>query len=449
MRTTSALIACGAAALLAFSLGAAPAAAQPAPDPKIEAAQRVFEVLPEDERRAIQADLIWTGHYNGTVTGGFGPLTYRAINAFTGKSGPAADGLLAPAQRAALKDGAARARAAAGFEVLTDPRSGIRIGVPTRVLTKRATNALGGTRWQSADEKVTLDTRTGQPGETLETLFERASAASADRKVTYKLQRPDFYVVSGETRTGKFYARMAQGPEGLRGFSVGYDKAMADRVDRLVIAIAAAFEPFPGAAAPAVPATPQAGAPPAAPTPAGARALGGVIVAPGRAVTSRAALEACTGASVGGRPVAVLPGTGPLATIEAAGGAPAPMRADAVPDGEALVVLAPGPDGLVAIPARAVTANGRLALAAPLQPGAGGSPAFDRAGRLALVVSADPGRSFMVAGIVPERNHAAERVEANGGQAGAGPAGAGAGDLTTGAIVEARRGSVLRIDCRP
>ena len=65
------------------------------------------------------------------------------------------------------------------------------------------------------------------------------------RKITYKLLRPDFFVVTGETATGRFYRRLAAGPDGLRGFSIGYDKALAADLDRLVIAIAASFEPFP------------------------------------------------------------------------------------------------------------------------------------------------------------------------------------------------------------
>ncbi len=428
-----------AAALLL--LWAWPAAAQPAPDPKLQAAQQVFDGLPEDERRAIQSDLIWTGHYNGTVTGGFGPLTFRAINTFAGKTGAAADGLLTPAQRKALKDGAARARSEAGFEIVTDSRSGIRIGVPLKVLPKAGTAPLGGGRWQSADGKVTLDTRVGQPGETLASLFERATAAnpnSPDRKVTYKLLRPDFYVVSGETRTGKFYARMAEGPAGLRGFSVGYDKAMAERIDRLVIAVAAAFEPFPAPGSPAPVAGPERSVD--SPVQSPVRSVTAVRLAAGRAVTSRAALDACPGPRIAGSPVQVTAGAGALVTLDIAGGGmPAPVRTDAPAEGEDLVVLSHAAEGLVAMPARAGSIGGAPAIMAPLQPGAAGSPVFDRSGRLALIVTADPARTFMVAGILPERAHAAARVE--GGAAPAGP------PLSTGAIVAARQGALVRIEC--
>ena len=228
------------AALSAGALAQAPA---PAANPQLAAAQASFESLPEAERRAIQADLIWSGHFNGAVSGSYGPLTFRAINAFkAGKGAP--DGLLTPAERRSLAQSAQAAREAAGFRVIADERTGLRIGIPAAVLPKRDVSP-SGSRWQSADGKITLDTSATPPGETLEAVYEKATAPTPNnpgRKITYKLLRPDFFVVTGETPTGKFYRRLASGPSGLRGFSIGYDKALAASVDKLVIAIAASFE---------------------------------------------------------------------------------------------------------------------------------------------------------------------------------------------------------------
>ena len=45
--------------------------------------------------------------------------------------------------------------------------------------------------------------------------------------MTYKLLRPDFFVISGETQTGRFYRRLEKGSDGsLRGFSIGFDKSL-------------------------------------------------------------------------------------------------------------------------------------------------------------------------------------------------------------------------------
>ncbi|MFD0936219.1 serine protease, partial [Methylobacterium trifolii] len=150
--------------------------------------------------------------------------------------------------RAALLAAGETARKAARFTVKPDPASGVVMGVPEGLLTRRSALP-GGTRWQSADGRVTLESRSFPQGETdLDALFERATAPLNDRKVTYKLKRPDFVVVTAETGTGRSYVRYASGAEGIRGFALGYDRALAAQVDRLVIAIANSFVPFPGAA---------------------------------------------------------------------------------------------------------------------------------------------------------------------------------------------------------
>lgn len=126
------------------------------------------------------------------------------------------------------------------------------MGVPERLLGRR-TALPSGTRWQSQDGRVTLESRAFPPGtESLDALFEKATAPLPGRKVTYKLRRPDTVVVTAETGPGLSYIRYASGPEGVRGFLLGYDRALAPEVDRLVIAVANAFVPFPDpAAAPA------------------------------------------------------------------------------------------------------------------------------------------------------------------------------------------------------
>ncbi|TXN39501.1 serine protease, partial [Methylobacterium sp. WL18] len=136
------------------------------------------------------------------------------------------------------------------FRVAVDPASGAAIGVPERLLSKR-TALPAGTRWQSADGRVTLESRAIPPGgETVDGLFDQLTVPLPTRKVTYKLRRPDSLVVTAETGTGLSYVRYDAGPQGVRGFLIGYDRALAAEVGRLVIAVANAFEPFPTAAAP-------------------------------------------------------------------------------------------------------------------------------------------------------------------------------------------------------
>ena len=458
---------------LTLALLSAPfASAQaPAPNPQMAAAQAGFEVLPEAERKAIQNDLIWAGQFNGAVSGSYGPLTFRAINAFKGGRGPA-DGLLTPAERAALAKAAQAARDAAGFKMFADEKTGVQIGIPTKLLPKRDVTPSGGSRWQSADQKVTLDTSTTPPGgEDLAAIFNKAIAVNPNspRKITYKLLRPDFFVVTGETPRGRFYRRLSAGPQGLRGFSIGYDKALAPSVDKLVIAIAASFEPFPAGAVPAQPsavagtaASPSSGLSSLfAPAPRSNERYGVALALNERmALSAAAAVDNCRTLRVGNRNAKLRlkdDASGlVLLDLDGAGAAKPPgLRSEAAEASEALVLVAFGNDAgkraAVALPGQGGPAGGKPALSAPLQPGQAGAPAFDRQGRLVGIVTDNPSDKILIAGVAPQRSYGfadAAAIQAMLGKAGVAlPAAAAGPELSTGAVVERVSGAVQPIVC--
>ncbi|MCJ2129355.1 serine protease [Methylobacterium sp. E-045] len=429
----------GAAAALALLVlpvqaqGPAQAPARPAPaaDPAFEAAKAAFEPLSEADRKGWQDALVWTGDYNSVITGTFGRRTYDALLSYQKRAGNPAPGFPDARMRAAILAAGDMARKAARFTVKPDSASGVVIGVPERLLAKRSPQA-GGTRWQSGDGRVTLDTKSFSPDETgLDTLFARATAPAADRKVTYKIKRPDFLVVTGETATGKSYIRYAAGAGGIRGFTIGYDKALGPDVDRLVIAIANSFAPFPETAdtAPAqVAAKPGGTLDRPLPGPA-VRALPplsrsaatagiGLIVAPGRVLTTSSALEACAApriADMAARIVKVDPGRG-LALLEGAGvkGRVAPLaaRGSALTPGDALVVLGADAGGGIAVSSGQISSGqvssgqvGQERLSAPLQPGSSGAVVLDRDGALAGLVARYPLSPRLVAGVAPPMSY--------------------------------------------
>jgi len=457
--------------LAALLLAAQPAAAQPAPapaqqpapDPKLLAAQQAFEALPEAERRAIQQDLGFATAFNGAATGSFGPLTYRAIQSFEREQKLVVDGMLAPDERRQLAAVAQNARRALRFAVLDDGRTGARIGVPQNVFVKRETNAVGGSRWQTADGKATLDT-TALPagGETLQQIFDRTTAASPNRKITYKLMRPDFFVVTAETASGKSYRRMSLGPDGaIRGFAIGYDKAAAADLDKIVISIANSFEAFPTAAA-TQPAVAGAASVPtaAAAIPATAaprdRLSTGLLLQGGFLLVAEAGVRDCRSLAVGPRRlvarVAASEGPGGLALIRAEGlpRAQALAAAAAPKSDEALTAIAqawsgaqPGP-----IYAQAIAA-GSDRIAAPLQPGGAGAALFDSAGALAGLVTDDPGARRQIAGVAPAARYryaGPERIAAFLRANGAALA-EGDGAKPAGGVAAQRREAVVALVC--
>lgn len=421
---------------------------QALPGPAYEAARAAFEALPEADRISIQDALVWTGDYASTADGDFGRRTFEAILAWQQRAKRPASGILDRPSLAALAGAAGRAKAAAGFAVVTDPASGVRIGIPQKLLPKRSPNTIGGTRYQSADERVTLDTRS-QPGgpDELRGLYERNIAIrTAGRNVTYRLARPDFFVIAGETAGGRFYSLYAQGEGAIRGFSIGYDKALAGDLDRISVAVANSFQPF-GKAAPEPGLMAERPVPPPRPAATAAGlALTGLAVAPRRVLAPAAALETCPEPRIDGAAARIVSKSRDFAVIEPASPRrPAPLRfAAGPPEGSGLVAFFAGSEGgrAVVTPAEFV-AEGRLV--APLQDGATGAVVLDRTGAVAgMVGSVTLGRRT-VAGLVPPATYAfigaAPMKDAAGAQQGPadGPAAAGSASAILPALV--------RIEC--
>lgn len=392
--------------LLAFSgffslcANAQNAPARPA-DPAFVAAAAAFERFDAAERRAIQRDLIWTSAFTGAATGEFGALTFAALKRLDDSIKMPVNGVLSAEKRKKLADAAEAGRRAIGFRIETDATSKMRIGVPTKLLSKRSASPAGLSRWQDEREQITLDLSIGKPDDDLVQLFERGTAANvAGRRITYRLQRPDFFVISGETATGKFYRRLEKGSDGvLRGFSIGYNKALSPAFDWMVIAIATSFEAQPGlnpqptGVASTLP-TPG----PSRPTAPEPKRVSAVEIAPGKFITSAAAIASCKALHMGqpSQAARVEKQANGLALLAFARPNSAPLALAPV-GGEA--ILLQHDRGGVLLAASAVLVEGRAEV--PLQTGGAGAPLVDRGGRLVGLVTDEPRTNFQVAGVVP------------------------------------------------
>jgi hypothetical protein len=442
-------------AAIAISLAVLPALAQTrapvtarAEDPALAAARAAFESLGEAERRGLQDALVWTGDQVGGTDGAFGRQTYEGLMAYQRRLGAAPTGLLDAKARASLLAEGQTLRQAAGFTMIDDQKTGVRIGIPTRLLPKRGTNPSGGSRWQSPDGTITVDTRSVPDGDaTLQSLYDRNLANQGPgRKVTYKVLRPDFFVVSGETSGGRFYTRYAVVPDGLKGVSIGYDKSLGKGAEKLVIAVANSFAPAGAVYAPAI-AVPEP-APPANPALLGT----GLVTAPRRIATTAKA-EGCTSLHARGRPARVVArGADGLVFLEPAEPLdPSPLPTSAAPADDPLAVLAlssgatEGPPILVVAPGKV----GGAVLTAPVQPPADGAVILGRDGGLVGLVTADDRARPAIAGTVPASRYrvvSADRL-ADGGEPKAAP-----GDIAApnaAALVAAVRAAIVPITCGP
>lgn len=413
------LMALCAAAVPASAQTAAPALGAAQPDPVFAAAQKAFESLPEADRKAIQDDLVWATDFRGGTSGSFGPLTFKAVSAFQKQAGATVDGILKPEQRAAIAAAANKARASAKFSVLVDGKTGVRIGVPQRPLPRTMAGATG-TRWASADNTVALETAV-ESGTPLAGLFDRLIAPAPNRKVTYKLLRPDWFVVTADAAGQRSYVRYAVVGQAVKGFVFSYPVAGGPEFDRLAVAIANSFDPAPGSGDAAVASAPPA---PGGQVPAGQQVLAqrslpgssglvatGVAIAPGKVLTV-ASVAGCPAPNAATLPakIAAADKDSGLALLDVPGlkAKPAALSPGTAGDGAALVVVgfaeqAQGAPQLVIAPGEARVPQGGAALRifAPLQHGAAGSLVLDRQGGLAGVVSGAAQEPRLVAGITP------------------------------------------------
>jgi hypothetical protein len=458
-----------------------PSGAQNAPatavgaDAAFDSQKSAFEAMTEADRRAIQDALIWSGQYFGVVDGTFGKRTRDAIVAWETAAKMPATGLVDSGRLAAMLAAAQKARAAARFQAFTDDKSGIKIGAPLKILDKRAVNEAGGARLAKADGSVTLDLSSATGGEAkLGLLYAALTADAPGRKITLKISKPDFFIVSGEEAARKFYERMAKAPAGsadpaaLRGFRFSYPAAQSAEMDRMVVAIANSFEPFPVAASTASGervAAATATAPPT-PPPAPGRpylAATGFLVAPGQALSAIAASD-CPNPTIDGKPAKFaredrVLGLSLLAVDPAAASsASAPNLGPLGPDMLALSYAAEEPAGRVALNVTAATLfhsgeNGApSSLLASLPKSGGGSPVFDRQGDLVAIVAASMGETKLVAGVAPLAPHRAieaEQIKTFLALTGEAPAKvANAAPLGAGEIAAAKRALVVAISCR-
>jgi hypothetical protein len=272
----------------------APAATPSANEAAMAAQKAAFLALPDATRKAAQGALVWLGLYVGVNGGDFGEHTRDAILAFQASLKAPADGALSAPELKALLAAAQNAREAAGFQIVSDPRTGARIGAPLKLFS-----ALPGAR---------LDFAPNDDAD-LGVLYTRLPTATPVRKIAYKAIKPDtFFVVSGQDGPVKFYTRFDKNPAGtlpMRGFTFAYSASQIAALDRIAIAVANSFEPFlESAGAPAANAAGPSASNPAPSLPVPQPAATALVVAPGKALTALKT-NGCPNPTVAGKPVRI------------------------------------------------------------------------------------------------------------------------------------------------
>jgi trypsin-like peptidase/putative peptidoglycan binding protein len=217
----------------------APAAtATPAPPAELTS-------IPPAERLKIQAALYWAGDFSSEAAGD--DALDAAIRSFQKRNKLKVTGALTPEQRATLVSAAASHEQEFGWTVVTDPATGVRIGLPGKLVPNTRDTAHG-TRWSSPHGEVQVETFRIE-NTALATLFEQEKKASS-RKIEHSALTEDGFIVSGMQGLKLFTVRARQRNGEIRGFTLLYDQMMEGIVAPVMVAMASAFSPFPERAAP-------------------------------------------------------------------------------------------------------------------------------------------------------------------------------------------------------
>jgi len=222
----------------------APAAERPAA-PTNGALREAYAALPLAERFAIQSDLIWSGDYNGMISGDVGDRAIAAVKAFQKRNKSRETGILTPEERALLAASVREKQDQVGWTLVEDPvMVGVRLSIPARLAPRKERGRTGG-RWTSSRGEVQIETfRDSIADTTFAALFEQQKKSPAGRRTEYSALRADFFVLSGLQGLKKFYVRAQLRENEVRGISILYDQAMDGIMEPVVVAMSSAFAPF-------------------------------------------------------------------------------------------------------------------------------------------------------------------------------------------------------------
>jgi peptidoglycan hydrolase-like protein with peptidoglycan-binding domain len=215
--------------------------------PALQKPEETANAMAQAERLALQSDLAWVGQYNGAITGDVSERMVNAIKEFQKSRGAKQTGVLNSQERGTLADTARRKQESVGWKIVTDPLTGVRLGIPTRLVPQQASDA-NGTKWTSPTGTIQIQlARRKEAGPVTAKLAEREKKEPG-RNIDYTVVKPDFFVLSGLQGLKKFYLRGTFKGDEVRILTILYDQATENTVEPVVIAMSSAFNAFPAAA---------------------------------------------------------------------------------------------------------------------------------------------------------------------------------------------------------
>jgi hypothetical protein len=198
--------------------------------------------IPEAQRLAIQADLVWLNSYGEMGAEEINAHLVDQIKAFQRRNNGKDTGVLSDQERAALADAVKAKQAAAGWRLIDDTATGARLGVPEKLVPKSSA-ARTGSRWTSAGGQVQIETFRLREA-SLPALFDQEKRTS-QREIGSSNLGSNSFVITGQQKLKKFVERVQSSDSEVRGVTILYDQATEGTMAPVAIAVADTFDGFP------------------------------------------------------------------------------------------------------------------------------------------------------------------------------------------------------------
>jgi peptidoglycan hydrolase-like protein with peptidoglycan-binding domain len=215
--------------------------------PALQKPEETANAMAQAERLALQSDLAWVGQYNGAITGDVSERMVNAIKEFQKSLGGKQTGVLNPQERGLLADTAKKKQESVGWKIVTDPGTGVRLGIPTKLVPQQASDA-NGTKWTSPTGTIQIQLARRKEASPVTAKLAEREKKEPGRNIDYTVVKPDFFVLSGLQGLKKFYMRGTFTGDEVRILTILYDQATENTVEPVVIAMSSAFNAFPAAA---------------------------------------------------------------------------------------------------------------------------------------------------------------------------------------------------------
>src|SRR5579862_9785138 len=202
-----------------------------------------YASIPEMERLSVQADLAWLGHYEGAPGGDYDQHTVEAIKAFQKIIGNRETGVLNEQERARLAAAAHGPQEADGWQIVDDPATGARLGVPTKLVSPLGVSRTG-SRWASGHDTIRIETFRLSEASLL-ALFDQEKKTTRQRQAESSVLKPDSFVISGTQGLKNFIVRAETSGSEVRGITILYDQAIEGIMMPVAIAMGDSFVGFP------------------------------------------------------------------------------------------------------------------------------------------------------------------------------------------------------------